>query len=118
MKLLSKEKLDEVVEATKLGGATLTKLIGTSAWYAPGAAAAFMAEAILKDKKLIRACAVLLEGEYDEHDLVIGVPVVIGKNGWEKVVDFPITDKERAAFKASAEATRQVNQILYETGML
>jgi len=115
---LSKEQLDGVIAATKVGGATLTRLIGTSAWYAPGAAAAFLAEAILKDKKLIRACAVLLEGEYGEEDLVIGVPIVIGKNGLERVVDFPITDEERAAFKASAEATRKVNQLLYDGGVL
>ena len=115
---LSKEKLDEVIAATKVGGATLTRLIGTSAWYAPGAAAAFLAEAILKDKKLIRACAVLLEGEYGEEDLVIGVPIVIGKNGLERVVDFPITEEERAAFKVSAEATRKVNQLLFDSGML
>jgi len=118
MHLLSKEQLDKVIAATKIGGATLTRLLGTSAWVAPGAAAAFMAEAILKDKKLIRACAVLLEGEYGESDLVIGVPIVLGKNGCERIVDFPINDEERAAFKASAAATRQVNQILYETGMI
>jgi len=118
MKLLSKDKLDGVIAETKVGGATLTRLIGTSAWYAPGAAAAFLAEAILKDKKLIRACAVLLDGEYGESDLVIGVPIILGKNGFERIVDFPIIDEERAAFKASAEATRQVNQILYDTGVI
>ena len=118
MKLLSKDQLSEVIAATKIGGATLTKLLGTSAWVAPGAAAAFMAEAILKDKKLIRACAVMLNGEYGESNLVIGVPVVLGKNGFERVVEFPITDEEREAFKSSAEATRQVNQILYDSGML
>ena len=117
-KLLSKEKLDGVIAETKVGGATLTRLIGTSAWYAPGAAAAFLAEAILKDKKLIRACAVLLDGEYGENDLVIGVPIVLGMNGFERIVDFPITDEEREAFKASAEATRQVNKILYDRGMI
>ena len=115
---LSKDKLDEVIAATKVGGATLTRLIGTSAWYAPGAAAAFMAESILKDKKLIRACAVLLEDEYGESDLVIGVPIVLGKNGCERIVEFPVTDAERAAFKASAEATRKVNQLLFDSGVL
>jgi len=115
---LSKDKLDEVIAATKMGGATLTRLIGTSAWYAPGAAAAFMAESILKDKKLIRACAVLLEDEYGESDLVIGVPIVLGKNGCERIVEFPVTDAERAAFKASAEATRKVNQLLFDSGVL
>jgi malate dehydrogenase len=117
-KLLSKEKLDEVVAATKVGGATLTSLLGTSAWYAPGAAAAFMAESILKDEKRIRVCAVLLEGEYGENDLVIGVPVVLGKNGCERIIDFPLTDEEKAAFKDSADATRKVNQTLFESGVL
>jgi len=115
---LSKEKLDEVVAATKVGGATLTGLLGTSAWYAPGAAAAFMAESILKDTKRLCACCVLLEGEYGENDLAIGVPVILGKNGCEKIVDFPITEEERNAFKASAAATRQVNQILFDNGFI
>jgi len=117
-RLLSKETLDEVVAETKVGGATLTGLLGTSAWYAPGASAAFMAESILKDKKRICACSVLLDGEYGESDVAIGVPVVLGKNGCEIIVDFPITDEERAAFKESAEATRKVNQVLYDLGIL
>ena len=116
--LLSKEKLDEIVASTKVGGATLTRLLGTSAWYAPGAAAAFLAESVLKDKKRICACSVLLEGEYGESDLAIGVPIILGKNGCEKIVDFPITDDERAAFKASADATRSVNQILVDSGLI
>jgi malate dehydrogenase len=110
--LLSKEKIDEVVFESKTGGSTLTRLLGTSAWYAPGAAAAFTAEAIIKDKKRIRACSILLEGEYGESDVAIGVPVVLGKDGCERIVDFPITDDERAAFKAAANAIRKVNQIL------
>ena len=117
-RLLSKAQLDEVVAATKVGGATLTRLLGTSAWYAPGAAAAFLAESILKDKIRIRACSVLLEGEYGESDLAIGVPVILGKSGFEKIVDFPINEEEWAAFKASAEATRSVNQILYDIGII
>ena len=116
--LLSQEQLEEVIASTKMGGATLTRLIGTSAWYAPGAAAAFLAESILKDKKLIRACAVMLEGEYGENDVVIGVPIVLGKTGCERVVEFPITDEERAAFKESVIATRQLNQILYDSRMM
>jgi malate dehydrogenase len=116
--LLSKEKLDEVIASTKVGGATLTKLLGTSAWYAPGAAAAFMAESIIKDEKRIVACAVLVDGEYGESDLAIGVPIVIGKNGCEAIIDFPITDEEKAAFKASADATRSVNQILIDSGLI
>jgi len=117
-RLLSKEKLDEVVAATKLGGATLTGFLGTSAWYAPGASAAFMAESILKDKKRICASCVLLDGEFGEYDLAIGVPVLLGKNGCEKIVVFPINDEEKAAFKESVEATRSVNQILRDIGMI
>jgi malate dehydrogenase len=115
---LSAEKFAEVVAATKVGGATLTGLLGTSAWYAPGAAAASMAEAIIKDQKALIPCGVLVEGEYGESDLVIGVPVILGKDGWEKIVDFPLSDKEKAEFKASAEATRKVNQILVDGGMI
>jgi malate dehydrogenase len=115
---LSGEVLEKVVADTKVGGATLTKLLGTSAWYAPGAAAAAMAESIIKDEKRIIPSGVLVEGEYDETDLVIGVPVVIGKDGWDKIVDFPISDKERIAFKASSDATRAVNQILKDNGTI
>jgi malate dehydrogenase len=116
--ILSKEKLAEIAAATKVGGATLTGLLGTSAWYAPGAAAAFMAEAVIKDEKRVVSCGVLVEGEYGESDLVIGVPVLLGKNGCEKILDFPLTGEEKAAFKASAEATRKVNQILVDGGMI
>ncbi|MDR1455066.1 MAG: malate dehydrogenase [Tannerella sp.] len=116
--LLSGEKLDEVVAATKVGGATLTGLLGTSAWYAPGAASAMMAEALVKDQKRIISCGVLVEGEYGQKDLVIGVPVLLGKGGWEKIVEFPVSGAEKEAFKASAEATRKVNQILIDSGML
>jgi malate dehydrogenase len=115
---LSKETLDEVVAATKVGGATLTKLLGTSAWYAPGAAAAIMIEAIVRNQKRVIPCAVLLEGEYGENDLAIGVPVVLGENGWEKIVDFPLSDEEKTAFKASADATRKVNQIMTDSKLI
>ncbi|MDR1335354.1 MAG: malate dehydrogenase [Tannerella sp.] len=116
--LLSGEKLNEVVAATKVGGATLTGLLGTSAWYAPGAASAAMAEAIVKDQKRIVPCGVLVEGEYGQEDLVIGVPVLLGEDGWEKIVEFPISDQEKEAFRASADATRKVNQILIDSGIL
>ncbi|MDR0699289.1 MAG: malate dehydrogenase [Tannerella sp.] len=116
--LLPKEKLDEVAAATKVGGATLTGLLGTSAWYAPGAAAAYMAESIIKDEKRVVSCGVLVEGEYGENDLVTGVPVVLGKDGCEKILDFPISDDEKAAFKVSADATRKVNQILIDSGLV
>ncbi|MDR2232396.1 MAG: malate dehydrogenase [Tannerella sp.] len=110
--LLSKEALDEVVAATKVGGATLTGLLGTSAWYAPGAAAAAMAEAMLKDHRSIIPCGVLVDGEYGQSDLAIGVPVSLGKYGWEKIIEFPLSDAENEAFIASADATRKVNQAL------
>jgi malate dehydrogenase len=116
--LLSGEKLNEVAAATKVGGATLTGLLGTSAWYAPGAASATMAEAIIKDQKRIIPCGVPVEGEYGQKDLVIGVPVLLGEGGWEKIVEFPLTDAEKEAFKASADATRKVNQILTDSGIL
>lgn len=117
-KILSKEKLDEVIAATKVGGATLTKLLGTSAWYAPGAAAAAMVESIVRNQKRIIPCGVMLEGEYGENDLAIGVPVVLGENGFEKIVDFPISDNEKAEFKASADATRKVNQIMIDSKLI
>jgi malate dehydrogenase len=117
-RLLSKEKLDEVVAATKVGGATLTGLLGTSAWYAPGAAAAIMAEAMVNDQKRIIPCSVLVEGEYGQSDLAIGVPVVLGKEGWEKMVELPLNEAERDAFIASADATRKVNRILIDAGRL
>jgi malate dehydrogenase len=116
--LLSGEKLNEVAAATKVGGATLTGLLGTSAWYAPGAASATMAEAIVKDQKRIIPCGVLVEGEYGQKDLVIGVPVLLGEGGWEKIVEFPVSAQEKEAFRASADATRKVNQILTDSGIL
>jgi malate dehydrogenase len=115
---LSGEVLEKIAVDTKVGGATLTKFLGTSAWYAPGAAAAAMTESIINDERRIIPCGVLVEGEYGESDLVIGVPVVLGKDGWERIVDYPISDKERIAFKASSDATRAVNQILKESGII
>ncbi|MDR2125755.1 MAG: malate dehydrogenase [Prevotellaceae bacterium] len=115
---LSKQQLDEVIEATKVGGATLTRLLGTSAWYAPGAAAAAMIESIVRNQKRIMPCAVKLEGEYGETDITIGVPVVLGENGWEKIIEFPISNEEKIAFKASVDATRKVNQIMVDNKMI
>jgi len=109
---LNEEAQKAVVADTMVGGATLTKLIGTSAWYAPGAAGASIVEAILRDeKKLITSC-VLLEGEYGQNDICLGVPVVIGRNGWEKIVDFKLNEEEQAAFNKSAEAVRAMNNVL------
>ncbi|MGN0186257.1 MAG: malate dehydrogenase [Paludibacteraceae bacterium] len=104
--LLSAEKLDEVAKATMVGGATLTGLLGTSAWYAPGAAGAYVVEAILHDQKKMIPCSVLVEGEYGEDDICIGVPVILGKNGVEKIVELELNAEEKEKFAASAKAVR------------
>ena len=106
---LSEEKLEEVAKATMVGGATLTGLLGTSAWYAPGAAGAYVAEAIIHNQRKMIPCSVALEGEYGETDICCGVPVILGRNGIEEIINLPLNDKEKAAFKASAEAVRKVN---------
>ena len=94
---------------TKVGGATLTKLLGTSAWYAPGAAAAAMVEAIALDAKKLIPCCVYLDGEYGEKDLCIGVPVLLGKNGVEKIVEYKLDGDEKAKFDESVQAARNTN---------
>lgn len=115
---LSADEMNEVAQKTMVGGATLTGLLGTSAWYAPGAAGAALTEAIVRDEKRIMPCCVSLEGEYGENDICIGVPVVIGKNGWEKIVDYNLNDEEKGLFKASAEAVRTMNESLKELNVL
>ena len=110
--ILSQKKLEEVVAATMIGGATLTKLLGTSAWYAPGASVAYLVNSILQDQKRIIPCSVLLEGEYGQSDICIGVPTIIGKNGWEKIVDLNLTNKESASFEKSALSVRSMNEAL------
>ncbi|MBR5532903.1 MAG: malate dehydrogenase [Bacteroidales bacterium] len=115
---LSAEELEKVAADTMVGGATLTGLLGTSAWYAPGAAAASVVEAILGDQKRIIPCGCYLEGEYGQEDIMIGVPVVIGRDGIEKIVEIELTEDEKAKFEASADAVRKVNQILTETGAI
>ena len=95
-----------------VGGATLTKLIGTSAWYAPGAAVAALVESIVRDEKKVFPCCVLLEGEYGQKDICLGVPVVLGKNGWEKIVDYKLNAEEQELFNKSAEAVRSMNSVL------
>jgi malate dehydrogenase len=110
--LLSKAQQDKVVADTMVGGATLTKLIGTSAWYAPGAGTAFMVESILRDQKKLISCGVALEGEYGQKDISLVVPVILGKNGWERIIDFKLTADEQAAFNKSADAVRSMNDIL------
>lgn len=110
----SKKKLQEAVQATMVGGATLTKLIGTSAWYAPGAAAAMMVEAILNDQKKMIPCSCYLEGEYGQEDICIGVPAIIGRKGIEKIVKIDFTKEEAAKFAESAAAVRKTNEVLRE----
>ena len=110
--LLSEDLIKEAVEATKVGGATLTKLLGTSAWYAPGAAAAALVEAIALDAKKLIPCCVYLDGEYGEKDLCIGVPVVLGKDGMEKIVELKLAGDEKAKFDESVAAARDTNSKL------
>lgn len=110
--LMDAEKLQKVAADTMVGGATLTKLLGTSAWYAPGAAAAQVVSAVLHDQKKLISCSALLDGEYGEKDLCIGVPCVLGRNGIEKIVEFDLNDEEKALFAKSAEAVHKTNAAL------
>ncbi|MCX4290138.1 MAG: malate dehydrogenase [Duncaniella sp.] len=110
--LLSAEELQKVAADTMVGGATLTKLLGTSAWYAPGAAGAQLVKAILHNEKKLISCSALLDGEYGEKDLCIGVPCILGRNGIEKVVEFDLNDEEKALFAKSAEAVHKTNAAL------
>jgi malate dehydrogenase len=110
--MLSADKLKQVAADTMVGGATLTKLLGTSAWYAPGAAGATLVEAIIRNERKVFPCCVYLEGEYGQNDICMGVPVVIGKNGWESIIDYKLNEEEQAAFNKSAEAVRSMNSVL------
>ncbi len=110
--ILGEATLKQVAADTMVGGATLTKLLGTSAWYAPGAAGATLVESIVRDEKKLIPCSVMLEGEYGQKDICIGVPAVIGKNGWEKIIDFKLNEEEKAAFVKSADAVRNMNAAL------
>jgi malate dehydrogenase len=109
---LSADQQKQIVADTMVGGATLTKLIGTSAWYAPGAAGAALVESIVRDEKKLFSCCVSLEGEYGQKDICLGVPVVIGKKGWEKIVDYKLDAEEQASFNKSADAVRNMNDVL------
>ncbi|WP_297693224.1 malate dehydrogenase [uncultured Eudoraea sp.] len=109
---LTEDRLKQVVEDTKVGGATLTKLLGTSAWYAPGAAVSSLAQAIACDQKKMFPCSTLLDGEYGLSDICIGVPVLLGKNGIEKIVDIPLSDTEKAKMQESAVGVRNTNGLL------
>ncbi|MFM6953781.1 MAG: malate dehydrogenase [Sphingobacteriaceae bacterium] len=112
--LLDADTLKKVAADTMVGGATLTGLLGTSAWYAPGAAGAALVESIVRDEKKVFPCCVALDGEYGQKDICLGVPVVIGKNGWEKIIDYKLTEEEQAAFNKSAEAVRGMNAVLHD----
>jgi malate dehydrogenase (NAD) (EC 1.1.1.37) len=115
---LSAEQMDEVVKSTMVGGATLTGLLGTSAWYAPGAAGAYVVESIIKNqKKMIPSC-VALDGEYGQSDICIGVPAIIGRNGVEKIVELELNAEEKGLFEKSAEAVRKTNSVLKEINAL
>src|SRR3954453_3969101 len=110
--LISKERIDAICARTANGGAEITKLVGTSAWYAPGAAAAEMVEAILKDKKQIMPCSVYLQGEYGVRDLFVGVPVKLGARGVEQIIQITLTAEEDAALKKSAAAVKELTDVI------
>lgn len=109
---ISQETLDKVAADTMVGGATLTKFLGTSAWYAPGAATAEVVEAILHDQKCVIPCSALLDGEYGEKDLCIGVPCLLGKNGIEKIIELELNAEEKELFSKSAAAVHKTNEAL------
>ncbi|MRT16551.1 malate dehydrogenase [Vitellibacter sp. q18] len=111
-KFISEERLNQVMEDTKVGGATLTKLLGTSAWYAPGAAVSALVQAIACDQKKMFPCSVMLNGEYGMKDICIGAPVILGRNGIEKIVEIELNDAEKAHIKESAEGVRKTNDLL------
>jgi len=110
--MIAADALKKVAADTMVGGATLTGMLGTSAWYAPGAAVAALVDSILNDQKKLFPCCVYLDGEYGQKDICLGVPVIIGKNGWEKIVDIKLNDEEKAAFAKSADAVRNMNAVL------
>ncbi len=116
--LLTQDEIDSVVKSTMVGGATLTSLLGTSAWMAPGAAASSVAEAIIKDQKKMIPCSAALEGEYGMKDITIGVPCIIGKNGIEKVIEFKLTPAEKQKLAESEAAVRKTTAVLKDLNVL
>lgn len=114
--LIDKDKLNAILERTKVGGGELVKLMGTSAWYAPGSAAAQMVEAIVRDQRRVFPVCVKLEGEYNIQDCYLGVPVVLGKNGIEKIIELDLNAEERALMEASRKAVREVMEVLEKLG--
>src|ERR1700730_16746306 len=111
-KFLNETQQKQIIGDTMVGGATLTKLIGTSAWYAPGAAGAALVKSIVRNEKKLFSCCVSLDGEYGQKDICLGVPVVIGNKGWEKILDFGLNEVEQELFNKSAEAVRSMNDVL------
>ena len=111
-KFISEARLKQVMKDTKVGGATLTKLLGTSAWYAPGAAVSALVHAIACYQKKMFPCSIMLDGEYGMKDICIGAPVILGRNGIEKIVELELNDAEKANMKESAEGVRAVNNLL------
>ena len=109
---LTDEAMEQVAASTMVGGATLTKLLGTSAWYAPGASVAYLVDSIVNDQKRMIPCSVLLDGEYQQEDLCIGVPCIIGKNGLESIVDVQLNDAEQEKFNQSAAVVKTMNEAL------
>jgi malate dehydrogenase len=110
--ILSKEKIDAIIERTRFGGGELVKLMGTSAWYAPGSAAARMAEAITRNQKRVLPCCVKLEGEYSLENIFVGVPVVLGKNGVEKIIELKLTESEKEMLHKSADSVKEMMAVL------
>ena len=110
--LMSKERVEAICKRTAEGGAEITNLVGTSAWFAPGAAAAEMVECILKDKKKILPCSVFLQGEYGIRDLFVGVPVKLGARGAEEIIQIKVTPEEDAALKKSAAAVKELVDVI------
>tara|TARA_Y100000589_G_scaffold332346_1_gene392154 strand:+ start:285 stop:1223 length:939 start_codon:yes stop_codon:yes gene_type:complete len=115
---LSNETLENITHQTKVGGATLTSMLGTSAWYAPGAAVSALVQSIVCDQHKMFPCSVMLNGEYDLHDLTIGVPVILGKNGVEKIVELNLNSDEKESLMKSAEGVKKTNSILVEMGLI
>ena len=111
---LSKNQLERISADTMVGGATLTKLLGTSAWYAPGASVSFLVDSILNDKKRIIPCSVYLEGEYNQRDICIGVPCIIGRKGVDSIIDVKLNENEQKKFNSSSDAVRKMNKSLQD----
>lgn len=115
---LNEDEQDEIVQKTMVGGATLTALIGTSAWYAPGAATAAVVESIVRDQNKLFTASVFLDGEFGLSDITLGVPVIINKNGWDKIVPLNLSEEEKQKLHKSAEAVRNMNNVLKEINVL